>query len=597
MMRRVQIALAFLLVLAASAPAAAQKAYFEIPRREYFVGVPIEISLVAEQFEEDPRPKVKVATPAGAALTQFGYAPNVSTSVSVINGRMTQTRSVRLIFRYRFTASEPGTYKIGPFEVEQDGTTARTGVAEIELREVPISDEVMIHLELPQRAIYPGERVPARIHWAIAWRMRKNIANYTVSVPLFQLTDAFQFVDEELGQDDSRLEVVTPSGPVNLKASRAQRKIRDRDFIIFSAERTLVPLRAGEYAMEPARAVVKEVTSWRRGILGSRKPGSTRTVRADGRPIRLVVKPVPMAGRPPSFAGAVGVGFSLDVSADRSVVQAGDPITLTLVLRGGGNLEAAGLPNLANAGLSEREFRLPSGESAGKIDAANKTFRVQVRVVDSAVREIPALSYSFFDPQTGAFETVVSRPIALSVREANTITAEDVVGGSELPADTPSDEEASSAAQVSLHFTGADLAIVTDHARLLRARNQVGLPPVAQTALYLGSFVLVGLAFVGRRRRDADPELVRRARVLRESLQAIRSASGGARSTATATIAESLRAMRRASNGVPSAELEAFLAECEAVIYAPDGGGDAALDDSFHTRALELARELAEAAK
>ena len=68
--------------------------------------------------------------------------------------------------------------------------------------------------------------------------------------------------------------------------------------------------------------------------------------RATGKPITIRVAEVPRVGRPPSFAGAVGAGYSLEVDADRSVVQLGEPIMLSFHLRGDGDLSSASLPAL-----------------------------------------------------------------------------------------------------------------------------------------------------------------------------------------------------------------------------------------------------------
>ena len=88
----------------------------------------------------------------------------------------------------------------------------------------------------------------------------------------------------------------------------------------------------------------------------------------EGEPVRLEVIEVPRSGRPASFAGAVGSGFSLEVSADRSVVQVGEPITLQLHLRGDGDLSSAGLPPFDAEGLFDpTRFRLPDEPPAGRI--------------------------------------------------------------------------------------------------------------------------------------------------------------------------------------------------------------------------------------
>ena len=64
----------------------------------------------------------------------------------------------------------------------------------------------------------------------------------------------------------------------------------------------------------------------------------------------------------------------------------GDPITLSVTLRGDGNLETAALPPLStvDSGLDAESFRLPSGDVAGVLseDDTAKTFTVTVRVLD-----------------------------------------------------------------------------------------------------------------------------------------------------------------------------------------------------------------------
>ena len=141
-----------------------------------------------------------------------------------------------------------------------------------------------------------------------------------------------------------------------------------------------------------------------------------------------MVKPFPLEGRPGSFAGAVGEGFSIEVAADRTVVRVGDPIGLTIALRGKGNLDNASLPPLsAEGGLNPDRFRLPEGDTPGKMADGVKQFQISVRVTDESVIEIPKLAYSWFDPETETYRTAHSKPIALRVMPAQVVSASDVV--------------------------------------------------------------------------------------------------------------------------------------------------------------------------
>ena len=57
---------------------------------------------------------------------------------------------------------------------------------------------------------------------------------------------------------------------------------------------------------------VDQAIRWRRDLFGSRVPTQAKKIRALGQARKLRVRDVPTAGRPGSFAGAVGTGFTID---------------------------------------------------------------------------------------------------------------------------------------------------------------------------------------------------------------------------------------------------------------------------------------------
>src|SRR4029078_7009343 len=107
----------------------------------------------------------------------------------------------------------------------------------------------------------------------------------------------------------------------------------------------------------------------------------TQLFQAEDQPRKLEIRPLPLSGRPASFANAVGTGFAIDVQADRTVARAGDPIELTVTVRGEGRLKGLILPDLsADGGLSPKLFTLPDQAPAGELvdDGKAKRFRVAV---------------------------------------------------------------------------------------------------------------------------------------------------------------------------------------------------------------------------
>jgi hypothetical protein len=436
----------------------------------------------------------------------------------------------------------------------------------------------------------------------LAQGLQENLIGYKLRVPLFDLSESFRLLDEPDAAGDTDVEIETAAGTLRKKGT-LRRKSRDGgDFLIVSVPLTLVPLVAGMYTLPPASLLAEEGTHWRRDFFGGRRPIRARKWRALDRERKLTVKALPLDQAPPSFAGAVGTGFNLEVSADRSVVQVGEPITLTFVLRGEGNLETAALPPLdADGLLPAAAFRVPEGDLAGALEGGEKRFDAVVRVLDERVSEIPALAYSWLDPATGGFETTRSRPIALSVRRAEVIGAADVIA--EAPADDgefprePGAERTPEGATPArdLAFTGADLAIERDPALLLRDARSGWGSAMLPGGLYAGTALLVGLALVDRRRRDVDPEVARRRKRVAEELRRIRHARGLPAGEAVAELADALRRMRALVPDAASPELDSFLGECDARSYAPAGGReDSPSDEPLHERALALGSRIAE---
>ena len=151
---------------------------------------------------------------------------------------------------------------------------------------------------------------------------------------------------------------------------------------------------------------------------------------------QLEVRDIPQAGRPSGFSGAIGAGFLFKVEASRTVVSAGEPINLRLIIFGEGSLDGLPAPNIVDS-LPKEDFSILESSTGGVIDEENnsKEFQISVRALNENVTGIPAIKFNFFNPDSGNFETVLSDPIALSVGKGNAIGADQVqTYGSSSPA-------------------------------------------------------------------------------------------------------------------------------------------------------------------
>jgi hypothetical protein len=597
---------ALALGLAPAGRAHAQAAQATTDVGPHYAGEPISIRVTAVGFEEDPAPRIDVPAPPQGNIELVGVSPSVTQSITIVNGRMGRTRDVTHVFQFRYVAERPGNVLLGPFRIAQGAREAVIPAVRLAVEAIPASDGVRVEVELPEGEVFVGERVPVTISFTLERSLQQGVLDYHLRVPLFDLP-AFRFLDEErsapgrpsAGSNETNVVIETAKGRLELPGRSREFEEGGRRFVTIRVSRTLVPLVAGRHALPPTTLSVEEGVRFRRDFFGGRRATEVRRWRAEAPGRLLAVGSIPGQEQPSSFGGGIGRGFTLEVAADRTVVQVGDPITLTLVLHGEG-LETAALPPLDAEGLLPPDlFRAPQDSPAGELRDDAKRFTAVVRVLRDDVGEIPALAYSWFDPDSRKYETTHSRPIALSVRPAEVIGAREVEVATAAEADGAGTRaEAARAANTedaapsrALSLTGADLAIERDPERVLGGAAVFGgrwLPPT----LYGASCVVVGLALLDRRRRDADPRVGRRRRVLAEELARVRSAGALPPDAGATAIAGALRRMLQEVPSAASAEIEAVLGECDARRYAP-AGQQQPLSPELLARATRLAEGIA----
>lgn len=518
--------------------AAAQEVRVQVARGPYYLGQPFEVQVVASDFEEEPPPEVVVPEVEGGRLVYVGVSPSTSTSISVVNGRMTRTREVKFVFRYQLTPLRRGVIRVPEFEVSQGATRSRSRELQLEVAAVPRNDGIRIALEVPKGPIFVGQKVPIAIEFQIDEETRRDLVNYAIEVPLFNLPH-LRFLDMPLANADTNLIVETDEGTLRLPSASVEKRVDGREVLIVRAERIMIALSDDPIQADASTVFVEQGTRYRRDLFNQRQVTASQKFMATDRPVEIEVADVPREDRPPSYAGAIGEGFTLEVVADRSVVQIGEPIQLTFHLRGNGDLTSARLPELDAEGLFDPNlFRLPEESPAGIVDEDGKHFEATLRVLDAEVREIPALDYSWFDADSRRFETTQSRPIALSVGAAEIIGADAVtrragsgaaLAGSANGGTDPSSEAANAAdseKQSSLVQSGANLAVERDMAVLLALRGSgSAISKGVVPALYGVGFAALLFAFWDRRRQNVDPALAARKRALAKAQSGIKAAS------------------------------------------------------------------------
>jgi len=494
-MRRLAAILSTLVLFAGfffAASATARELRLSVAADKIRAGMPFALMLEASGFDEDPEPTVGNFEIPGAETVFLGVSPSVSSFVSIINGRRTARREVKFVYRYRVTASKPGSYEVPPITVSQGSVSESTQPSTFTAGKISSTPNMLVEMELPDRKIWVGETVPVKINWFIT----KNIADHTFVVPLFDMEDRFEVAAPS---DSAGLQTLTfnaGSKEVELPFTRSNARKGNNNYTRFQFEALVTPWKAGTIKVPPTRVIAQMEVGTRRGVFGF-PSAQTELFQAEDKPKTMTVLAMPEDSRPESFSGAIGTNFQYAVKADRTVVRMGDPIDLEVVISGNGRLGSVGMPRLSAEGaLSPDLFSYSDEPPPGELlEDGSKRFMVSIRVKSDKVTEIPALPFSYFNPKKGQYDTVKSLPVALSVKGSAMVDASAVIAsrskekaekkgeqnnpGQAADASTSEKDEPGS-----LSLVGADLSL-SDPAETLRraAPLEERLPLIA--ALYL----------------------------------------------------------------------------------------------------------------
>jgi hypothetical protein len=142
---------------------------------------------------------------------------------------------------------------------------------------VPFSDDIGVEVGIPERPVYLGQRVPIRVRMTLAERIAADsLGGYTLRSELFDREGDFDFIDPEPQRGGQTLNVLAGGASLRLRAEVARVAGASRPTLSVTAERTLVPLRAGTYELPPASLLLEEVTRWQRGTRSSTSRATCR---------------------------------------------------------------------------------------------------------------------------------------------------------------------------------------------------------------------------------------------------------------------------------------------------------------------------------
>ncbi|MFH1067261.1 MAG: BatD family protein [bacterium] len=469
----------------------------------------------------------------GLELTYIGAGR--SSRMSIVNGVTSSESS--FTHSYSVTALQTGEFTIPMFIVRVDGKLYQSDPMTLRvlsssaqaaaplLSSVPSATApakvdsrlAFVQLIIPKEKLYVGEKTLIQVKAYFLAGQRATYAPPSVD------TDAFAVSD------------------FNEQPSKTQETVQGSSYTVLTWNSALTAIKAGRYPVDVKLNCVVLLNRRRSGLLDDsnslffndpffHRPSllSSFFSNVEQRELQLTSQqqwveaaPLPEVGKPAQFSGAVG-HFQIQTSARPTQVNLGDPVTLKIIVQGKGNFDRV---TTVDAISSEGWKTYPPRAKFSPTDAVgyegSKVLEQVFAPQKADLKTLPQIQLTYFDPETGRYETISASPIPISVTMASGVQPlPEATASSIAPSSPPSSvappqpEEPSSLKQT----PPKEESRVVDFApnKINLGRLEPTLKPIAWNNWFLAvqgglllALVVLSLAAGRQQGRANDPDHVR----------------------------------------------------------------------------------------
>jgi hypothetical protein len=325
-----------------------------------------------------------------APITDFKVlSRSTSSSVQIINGHLTKEVTYSFVLMHL----RQGELTILPLTVTVDGRPHQTEPITVSVNPRPSNTstdvsrdkDVWVTADLSDVSPFVGQQI------AYTFRLHKAVE---INDARFQPPEFTGFSAKEIEDRKSYRKV-----------------INGREHTVIEVCYVLTPLEQGPLTIDPA---VLHVGIVRRDRRRSRSPfdgffnrGVVEPRVLQTEPLKISVRPLPPLSPPQEFSGLVG-RFDLTAEMESTDLKVGDSATLTITIKGEGNIIDAQLPKLefpaafkSYADNPEEEINFDRTGTKGK-----KVFRTALVPVDPGTYTLPPIDVVYFDVEDQAYRTL-----------------------------------------------------------------------------------------------------------------------------------------------------------------------------------------------
>jgi BatD DUF11 like domain len=402
---------------AAAIPAFAVTFTAALERDTVTLGESVGLSLTFDGAQPDGTPTLP--TIAGLQIAYNGP----SSQISFVNGQV----SSKLTHNYTITPRQVGDFVIPALSYELGGQKLTTQPLRLKVLPpgAPPPEAVaagtqlaFLRLVLPKTNVYLGEIITGELQ--------------------FYFRQGVQLADQP------RLTGIPAEGfsvGKIVPATQRQAQIGNTLYTVIPATVALTAIKTGPLVIGPITASV---------VVQLPSPNGRRDIfdrffsRGEQRQLALATEmgsvqcaPLPAENKPANFNGAIG-SYTMAVSVGPTNVATGDPITVRVQISGRGALDALTLPE-QNAWHDFKAY--PPTAKVETTDPlglqGTKTFEQIITPESTDIKELPPLSFSFFDPDVKSYHTLSQPGVKLTVRPGGSAPAPVIAATTKPTNDTP----------------------------------------------------------------------------------------------------------------------------------------------------------------
>ena len=373
--------------------------------------------------------------------------PIQESGITNLNGTVTNYLAISFVFKTK----GPGKFNIPGAVAIVSGKSYRSNTVQLTVKKQLSSSPNSNMVQSPYGGMYPearpvnnfndyifktGEDVATKVERNMQLRLEVNKTTCYVGEPIIAAYKLYTRLKSEskLTQNPSfnGFSVIDLQAP-DVTESTIE-KLNGRDYNVYTIRKAqLYPLQDGKIELEAAEIenniqFIREAYANKNAnqfadlfenfASASVPPEAVidQTVFLKNKPVSIFVKPLPDAGKPAGFKGAVG-DYQIESGLEHTQFPAGKSGKLIVMLSGSGNLQLVNPPEIKwPTGFESFDVKTSDILSLTSVPVSGKKIFEYPFTLDTPGKyTFPPISFDYFDPVSKSYKTLHTNPIPFTV--------------------------------------------------------------------------------------------------------------------------------------------------------------------------------------